>query len=1212
MKTKMNPLPFGYSLKIRLYAVIFIVLASIAGLFFLAWFGLNTLSSLRAFVGGESLYSKGTDGAIINLQKYVRSRDKKYYQDFLNNLKIPLGDKTARLELEKSDPDLKIVTRGFVEGGNHPADIDGMIRVFKTFRKVDLVDQAISLWSQADGLIGELEKLGADLDRALSAGNVHQPKLDNLVKKMGLLDHELDSAEREFSAKLGEVSRWAKNLLTWVMLAFVVVAGAICLILILFGGRILTNLKQTSDVLKEQNEIKNGQAALNEKMRGDQTLEKLAANIISTLAEYLQANVGAIYLCKEDQTLRLAGSYAFQHRKGLFNEFKPGEGLVGQAALEKKYILMTDCPEDYITIRSGLGASVPKNILVYPLLLNDKVEGIIELGAFREFSEKDLTFLGESVENIAIALQSMDSRRQLVKVLEKTQQLAEELQAQQEELRATNEELEEQTKTLRASEELLQTQQEELRATNEELEEQTKTLRASEELLQTQQEELRATNEELEEQSESREKQRQEILRKNEEIEKARRIIEQKAKDLEQTSKYKSEFLANMSHELRTPLNSILLLSKLLSENKEGTLSSKQVEFSETIYSSGNDLMNLINEVLDLSKVESGRLEINVSEVHLKKFTDKITRYYEKMAEEKGISFSVTLREKIPETIRTDSQRLEQILKNLISNAIKFTHQGRVGLTIQRPNAGETFQRNDLSPEQSVAFSVFDTGIGIKKEKQTIIFEAFQQEDGTTSRKYGGTGLGLSISRELARCLKGEISLESEQGRGSTFTLVIPETIETLSPEISKGQHPPLPAAEPRTEPLAGPSGDLNRIKDDRKDLSVGEKSLLIIEDDSKFSEILRDLARERGFKVLVAEEGETGLQFADLYKPSAIILDIGLPGIDGWDVLSRLKEASATRHIPVHLISASDQSRNALKMGAIGYLTKPVSMEQISQVFGKIEQTIAQKVKRLLVVEDKEQQRESIVTLLAGQDIEIISASTGAEAYALLQEGSYQCLILDLALPDMPGAALLEKVKGDEKFSELPIIIYTGKVLSNEEKAQLESYSEKIILKDAHSPEMLLDETTLFLHRVEADLPDEKRRLLKLVHDKESILVGKSVLLVDDDMRNIFALTHILEDKGIKILVAKNGREALARLDERGDIDLVMMDIMMPEMDGYEAIRQIRKQGKYQKIPIIALTAKAMKGDRVKCIEAGASDYLAKPVDSKKLLSMLRVWLYK
>ncbi len=1192
-QSKIKRLMSDKQLKLKLYIVIFIVLVSIAGLFLLGRFGMNTLSSLRAFVGGESYYTKGVDGGIFYLESYAYTRDKRDYREFLNHIKIPLGDQKARLELEKPDPDLKLVTQGFMEGGNHPADIEGMIGVFKSFRKMELVDRAIRTWTKGDELVSELVKFGEEMDRKISTGNMSQTVHDQMREKLIFFHDELQSVTKQFSDTLGETSRWAKGLLVGVMFAFTLVAGAICLTIILFGGKILTDLKHTGDDLKEQNQIKTGQAALTERMRGDQVMDRLAPNIIGGLCEYLKAAVGVLYLTQEDQTLRPAGSYAFHQRKGLPNEFKPGEGLVGQAALEKKYILMSDCPEDYISIRSGLGSGAPKNILVYPLLLNDKLVGIIELAAFKEFSEKDLSFMAEAAENIAIALQSVVSRGQMARLLAKTQELAEELQAQQEELRAANEELEEQTRALRASEELLQTQQEE----------------------------LKATNEELVEQAQSREKQKQEILKKNEEIEKARRIIEQKAKDLELTGKYKSEFLANMSHELRTPLNSILLLSKLLAENKGKTLSSKQVEFAETIHASGNDLLSLINDVLDLSKVESGRIEINVSEVKLKKFAEKILRYYEKIAEEKGIGFSVNLEEKAPEMIRTDPQRLEQIIKNLISNAVKFTQQGSVNLTIGRPNPEMVFSEDDLLLEKTVAFSVSDTGVGIKKEKQKIIFEAFQQEDGTTSRKYGGTGLGLSISRELAHCLKGEIGLESEPGQGSIFTLYLPEEMDRPSKEVSKHRIlpslPPVTEAESESEKspigaLSDESRELDQIRDDRRNLAGGDRCLLIIEDDPKFAGLLGDLARERDFKVLLAGEGETGLHFADLYRPSAIILDIGLPGIDGWEVLTRLKDSPLTRHIPVHLISASDQSRNALQMGAIGYLTKPVSLENIRNVFGKIEQTITRKIKKLLVVEGREEQREAIIQLLQGQDLEITSVSTGSEAYERLQTGHYQCMILDLKLPDMPGTELLDKVRGDERLSELPIILYTGQGLSEKEKALLDNHSGKIILKEAPSPEKLLDETTLFLHRVEADLPDEKRRLLKLVHDKESILAGKSVLLVDDDMRNVFALTHILEEKGLKVLTAKNGRESLSRLTEQGDVDLVLMDIMMPEMDGYEAIQEIRKQGKYRKLPIIALTAKAMKGDRARCIEAGASDYLAKPVDSHKLLSMLRVWLYQ
>lgn len=1022
--------------------------------------------------------------------------------------------------------------------------------------------------------------------RLMNDENYHKNKV-NIMKP---IDEFYAMFAERTAGDVAKYERRSLNLFLSMGVLIIVIVGMFLYSFVTMKRQVIEREKAT-EALAEQNRSKTGQAALNERMRGDHAIEGLAANIISYLCEYLKASIGAIYICREDRTLRLAGSYAFHQRKGLNNEFNPGEGLIGQAALEKKHILMTDCPADYIAVRSGLGSAVPKNILVYPLLINDEVEGVIELGAVKDFSENDLSFLTATAENITIALRTVIGRSKREVLLKKTQQQADELQSQQEELKAAIEELEEQTKALRASEEILQTQQEE----------------------------LRALNEEMAGQLESREKQKKEIMKKNEEIEKARDIIEQKAKDLELTSKYKSEFLANMSHELRTPLNSILLLSKLLAENKGQTLSAKQVEFSETIYSSGNDLLNLINDVLDLAKVESGRLEINVSEVNLKKFADRLSRCYEKIAEEKGIGFSVNIEENVPETIRTDPQRVEQIVKNLLSNALKFTEQGKIALNIQRPKPESIFSRGDLLPEHTVAFAVSDTGIGIKMEKQQIIFEAFQQEDGTTSRKYGGTGLGLSISRELANCLRGEISLVSEQGRGSTFTLYLPEAIEELSKEPTQTLWSTPPTSLPaegsfklRTGSSAGSSAKIEQIRDDRKNIITGDKCILVIEDDPKFSTIMSDLAKERGFKVLVAGDGETGLHFADLFKPSAIILDIGLPGIDGWEVLTRLKDAPTTRHIPVHLISASDQSWNAMQMGAIGYLTKPVSMEQINRVFSKIEQTIIKKVKKLLVVEDIEQQREAIVQLLDCQDVEITVVSTGLAAYEHLQASDYQCMILDPLLPDMPVAELLDKVRGIERLADLPIIIHTGKVLSDTEKALLDKYSGKIILKDAHSPEKLLDETSLFLHWVEAELPDEKKQLLKLVHDKEAILSGKSVLVVDDDMRNVFALTNILEDKGIKVLVANNGHEALFCLAERADVDMVLMDIMMPEMDGYEAIQKIRKQGKYQKLPIIALTAKAMKGDRAKCIEAGASDYLAKPVDSSKLLSMLRVWLYK
>jgi tubulin-specific chaperone A len=961
-------------------------------------------------------------------------------------------------------------------------------------------------------------------------------------------------------------------------------------------NNMLYNLRQKTEENELQNWFKTGQAELNDRIRGEQDLATLGRNIITCLADYLKAQIGAIYLAGDNNHLKLVGSYAFKKRKNLSNEFEFGEGLVGQAALEKDSILLTKVPSDYIAVSSGLGEATPHNILVKPFLHNGEVKGVVELGTLHEFSDMNLDFLNQVAENIAVAVHSAQSRQKVQELLEQTQKQAEELQTQQEELRTTNEELEEQAKALKESEARLQVQQEELQQTNEELEEQTKLL----------------------------EEQKQKIQQKNLELEKTRTLIEEKARDLEITGKYKSEFLANMSHELRTPLNSILLLSKLLSDNKDGNLTEKQVEFSRTINSSGSGLLNLINDVLDLSKVEAGRMELHIEDVNLMHFAEDMKRNFQHIAQEKGLNFSTNLAGDLPQNIRTDCSRVEQIVKNFFSNSFKFTSQGSVTLNISRADHRVDLSKSGVDPKKAISFSVSDTGVGIPKDKQKLIFEAFQQGDGTTNRKFGGTGLGLSISREMAKLLGGEIQLQSEEGKGSTFSLFIPETLDNAKaetraffdniPEIAPPGQADGQTGDPGVPSIAepiGPPKGLEAIADDRRRLSPKDKSILIIEDDPKFAEVLRDLSREKGFKVLIAGDGETGLHFADYYKPSAIILDIGLPGIDGWTVMSRLKDDPATRHIPVHFISASDSPLEAIKMGGIGYLTKPVSMENLQEVFEKFENMISKSMKNLLLVEDDENQRKAIVELIGNGDVRITGVSTGQEAYDRLSSGSFDCVILDLGLPDMSGVELLKRIRNNENLIHLPIIIYTGKDLTKEEEITIDKYAEKIIIKGVRSAEKLFDETTLFLHRVEKDLPEEKQRMLRMIHDKESILNGKKILLVDDDMRNVYALTNIIEEKGVTILLGKTGKEGLELLNKNSDIALILMDIMMPEMDGYEAMREIRKQERFKKIPIIALTAKAMKGDRAKCIEAGASDYLAKPVDADKLLSMLRVWLY-
>jgi len=962
------------------------------------------------------------------------------------------------------------------------------------------------------------------------------------------------------------------------------------------ANRMLHGLREMTEENRRKAWFETGHARLNDRMLGDQAPATLGRGIITFLAEYLNARIGAIYVADDNNLLKLLGSYAFKRRKNLSNEFEFGEGLVGQAALEKESITITNVPDDYIAVSSSLGETPPRNILVFPVLLNDEVKGVIELGTFDDFQQRDLDFLNQASEGIAIAVESARSRGRVQGLLEQTQAQSEELEAQQEELRQSNEELEEQAEALKASEGRLKEQQEELQQTNEELEEKSGA---------------------LEEQTTKLQEQKGDIEKKNAQLEEARKVVEEKARDLETSGKYKSEFLANMSHELRTPLNSILLLSGFLAGNKDGRLEEDQMESAQAIHSSGTELLALINEVLDLSKVEAGKMEVVIDAVELEGFSIGMKREFQPLADEKEIDLNLDLADGLIKTIRTDRQRLNQIIKNFFSNAFKFTARGSVTLRIARPGKGENAERicadAGLAPEETICFSVVDTGSGILKEKQEQIFEAFQQADGSTSRKYGGTGLGLSISRELARLLGGKISLESATGKGSTFTLYLPERLDVekqkSAPEVDSREAKPGPRPE-KTEQQKAVSG-VEGVDDDRNDISPDDRSILIIEDDPVFLKVLRDLARDAGFKCLVAGDGETGLQFADFYKPSAIILDLGLPSIDGWTVMSRLKENSQTRHIPVHIISGKPENREAFKMGAIDFLTKPVSQAALDNVFAGIDRMISKRVKDLLVVEDNDIQRDLIADIVGNGDVRITFALTAAEGYDQALTGKFDCMVLDLGLPDMSGVELLDKIRTSESIHRIPVIIFTGRELTPEEKVTMDKYAESTILKGADSVKRLLDETTLFLHRVEADLPERQRKILRMVHDKESILAGKKVLMVDDDMRNVFSLKKILEERGIHIVVGKNGRDGIDRLNENPDVDLVLMDIMMPGMNGFEAMEEIRKERRFKDLPIIALTAKAMKGDRAKCIEAGANDYLAKPVDVDRLFSMLRVWLY-
>ena len=948
------------------------------------------------------------------------------------------------------------------------------------------------------------------------------------------------------------------------------------------AARDITEVKKAQDITNLQNWLKTGYGRLSDVMAGNTDISSFATGVITEVCKYLDAKIGALYILdrKGDRSeYRLTGSYAYTKRKNLSEVFKSGEGMIGQAAVEKQQILIRNVPDDYIRITSGLGEAIPKFICITPVIQDNEVTAVLEIGVLNELTNEQLEYLTEGTLSIGINLASIKSREALQSELERSKELAEELQRQQEELKASNEELEEQTQLLQQSEGRLQTQQEELRVANEELEEKNNSL-------QIQKKELTKTKGELEDQ----------------------------ADELAIASKYKSEFLANMSHELRTPLNSLLILSKILSDNKKGNLTEDQVESAGVIYRSGNDLLSLINEILDLSKIEAGQMDVNIEKITISKMAERIRSDFNHVVGEKGLQFIVEIKDSAPQQMESDSKRVEQIIKNLTSNAIKFTKKGSVTITFNKPSLEVNLFRSGLNPLNSIAISVTDTGIGIAAEKQKIIFEAFQQADGGTAREYGGTGLGLSISRELAAMLGGEIQLRSEPGKGSEFTIYLPIKFEGSKSGII--HKPQTDDNNLLKESISRkPSKQSTETVSDDRELLRGAKSrlnsILIIEDDSVFAKLLADQCHEKGFKVLVALTGEDGIKLAKQYIPAAIILDLHLPGISGWDVLEIVKDQASTRHIPVHIMSVDDPTLEAFKKGAMGYLIKPAKKEELDGAFIKIQEVIDRPIKDLLVIEDNKDAGEAIVKLIGNGDVHSTPVRTGKGAIKELKSKKYDCIILDLGLPDMTGFELLEKLEEDG-MEIPPVIVYTGKDLSQAEEMQLRKYAESIIIKGVKSEERLLDETSLFLHRMVEKFPEQKKKMILDLHDSETVFRDKKVLVVDDDMRNVFALSKVLSDKGLKILKAEDGIKALEILEKESDTDLVIMDIMMPEMDGYETIRRIRGQKKFANLPIIALTAKAMKKDYEECIAAGANDYMSKPVDASRLISMLRIWLYR
>jgi CheY-like chemotaxis protein/CHASE3 domain sensor protein len=940
-------------------------------------------------------------------------------------------------------------------------------------------------------------------------------------------------------------------------------------------GSALRAQTDAAAVLSEQTWVREGQAQLAETLIGQQTLTTVGRSVLAFSGRYLDPVVAAMYVRDDAGVLQRVSTHGFDGVDDQARVEAAREGLVGQAVRDGRLKHVTNLKGSYFKVGSGVGETTPAELLLVPISNDGIVNGVIELGFMRPVAPRDIELLKVIAGSIGASVDAAQFRRRLQDSIEEAQQLNEELQVQQEELRTANEELGEQSRVLSESQQHLEHQQAELEATNTQLAEQAGVLD-----------------------------------RKNEALNEAQVALQERADELQRASRYKSEFLANMSHELRTPLNSSLILAKLLSENKEGNLTPEQLKFAQTIYGAGNDLLNLINDILDLSKVEAGRLELQPQFVSVPRLVDAMQRIFEPLASQRKLAFEVRVEPDAPASMVTDNQRVEQILKNLLSNAVKFTEAGGVSLSVQS------------RPDDRIAFVVRDSGIGIPEGQHDVIFEAFRQADGTINRRYGGTGLGLSISRELARLLGGTIGVESVAGQGSTFTLTLPAKWTDVpeaapasagAPSLATAmpaRAAPAPVSAPVSAPAA-PSSPAPSFADDRNEARPEKgRLLLVVEDDETFAGVLYNLAHEMRYRCLVATTANEALALATSHLPDAILLDVRLPDGSGLSVLQFLKDDPRTRHIPVHIVAGEDLSEVALHLGAIGFAVKPTTRDELKTIFQRLEERGARKVKRVLVVEDDARQRDSVVHLIKDDDIDIAAVATGAEALELLKSTVYDCMIIDLKLPDMDGSDLLERMTTEDICSFPPVIVYTGRNLTREEETRLNRYSRSIIIKGARSPERLLDEVTLFLHTVESRLSAERQSMLRSARNREKVFEGRKVLLVDDDVRNIFALASALEQKGLEVEIGRNGFEALSKLAEMPDIDLVLMDVMMPGMDGLEATRRIRANPKYAQLPVIAVTAKAMKDDQEQCRRAGANDYLAKPLDLDRLFSLLRVWM--
>ncbi|MHC8371982.1 response regulator [Pseudomonas sp. MDT1-85] len=1039
-------------------------------------------------------------------------------------------------------------------------------------------------WAHYAQSMIDLQRASGDYRGAVKAGR--GKRLTDEIRKQ--FEDVIDMEQQLRTTRNEEVRRTT----IWSIALYLLFVAGISGLLAYIGRRDLLKLSQSYSAnlagqqasawrLEQQAWLRNGQTELAEQVLGQLSLNLLGRNILQFCAQYLGTAVAAIYVREDHGGLKRIASYGFsREQEALEQQLYSGEGIIGQVARQARLIRLDDVPGDYFKVSSGLGEGLPHSVLVVPTSDDDRVNGVIELGFLRTLTDRDVELLELIAGNIGTSIEAARYRQRLQEVLAEAQQLNEELQVQQEELKSANEELEEQSRILKESQTHLQTQQVELEQTNEQLAEQAQILAA----------------------------QRDAMDLKNTELNQAQVELEARAEELQRSSKYKSEFLANMSHELRTPLNSSLILAKLLAENPQENLSAEQVKFAESIYSAGNDLLNLINDILDISKVEAGKLEVRAENTSVARLVEGLHGMFQPLAADKKLDFQVHLQADAPLMLFTDRQRLEQVIKNLLSNAVKFTDKGTVNLNVA------------AYPGNGIAFIVRDSGIGIAPDQQESIFEAFRQADGTTNRRYGGTGLGLSISRDLATLLGGSISVTSTPGQGSVFTLVLPqhyvEPGDTPA-ETMKATPVAMQAAMWKSSVVAAPGPliadvDIPRFNDDRNKAPFATRCILVVEDEPNFAHILYDLAHELGYQCLVAHGADEGYDLARQFIPDAILLDMRLPDHSGLTVLQRLKEHAETRHIPVHVISVEDRVEAAMHMGAIGYAVKPTTREELKDVFARLEAKLTQKVKRVLLVEDDDVQRDSIARLIGDEDIEITAVGLAQDALGLLRSTIFDCMIIDLKLPDMLGNDLLKRMSTEDICSFPPVIVYTARNLTRDEEAELRKYSRSIIIKGARSPERLLDEVTLFLHKVESRLSQERQAMLKTARSRDKVFEGRKVLLVDDDVRNIFALTSALEQKGAIVVIGRNGREAIEKLNEVEDIDLVLMDVMMPEMDGFEATLEIRKDPRWRKLPIIAVTAKAMKDDQERCLQAGSNDYLAKPIDLDRLFSLIRVWLPK